>query len=415
MLSSLSSGSDAFRGKISSTRDLFTENPVSPEDSLATDTIGPLRYPFKDEGPFVKTDQADTSAMYLRKPSNIRTEVEYDATTGQYLIYEKVDGFDYRLPRALSRDEYLKMDIKESIDKYWREQMAQNNLEMRSQLIPQIRVAGEAFSKIFGTNVVNIRPQGYVEMVLGLKSTRIENPSIPVKMQRNTTLDFNQKINVNLDGEIGDRLKMRFNYNTDATFDFENKIKINYTGQEDDIVKNVEAGNVSMPLAGTLIRGGTNLFGVKTDLQFGKLSVSTVFSQQKGENKVINTEGGAEKTRFEITATGYDANRHFLLGHYFYDTYDAALTEFPVIKSPITINKIEVWVTNKSSRFQQSRNILALADLGEKGENRQNQTIPEFGDTPGLPYPKNVFPSNEVNGLYNQMTTLIPESGILPD
>ena len=122
-------------------------------------------------------------------------------------------------------------------------------------------------------------------MSLGVRSSRIENPAIPVKMQRNTTFDFDQKINVNLEGEVGDRLKMRFNYNTDATFDFENKIKLDYTGHEDDIVKNIEAGNVSMPLSGTLIRGGTNLFGIKTDLQFGKLSISAVFSQQKGEIK----------------------------------------------------------------------------------------------------------------------------------
>lgn len=365
MSSALSWRSDAFTRSGSSGEGAFFSNPTNPPDSLATDSVSPLRYPFRDEGPFVKTGPEDTSAIYLKKPSNIKTEVEYDAITGEYLIYEKVDSLDYRLPRSLSREEYLQLDIKESIDKYWRERMAQNNLEMKSQLIPQIRVTGEAFSNIFGTNVVNIRPQGYVEMTLGVKSTRIENPSIPVKMQRNTTLDFNQKINVNLDGEVGDRLKMRFNYNTDATFDFENKIKLAYTGHEDDIIKNIEAGNVSMPLTGTLIRGGTNLFGIKTDMQFGKLSVSTILSQQKGENKIINSEGGAQLINFEINATSYDANRHFLLGHYFYNNYDAALSELPVIKSPVTINKIEVWVTNKSNNFQESRNILALLDLGK--------------------------------------------------
>lgn len=237
MLSSLSWSSDASIGLESSKEDAFIDNPGTPADSLPPDTLGPLHYPFKDEGPFVKSGPIDTSALYLRKPSNIRTEIEYDATTGEYLIYEKVDDFDYRLPRSLSREEYLKLDIRESVDRYWRERMAQNNLDQRSQLIPQIRVSGETFSKVFGTNVVNIRPQGYVEMSLGVRSSKIENPAIPVKMQRNTTFDFDQKINVNLEGEVGDRLKMRFNYNTDATFDFENKIKLDYTGHEDDIFK----------------------------------------------------------------------------------------------------------------------------------------------------------------------------------
>jgi len=390
--------------------DLSTGETMPPDnftsgDSIRRDTLGPLHFPFKDQTLFVKSAAKDTSALFLKKPSNIRTVIDYDPISGDYLISEKIGNIDYRLPLSMSREEFLKNDLRESIDRYWRERMSQNTLDQKSQLVPQFRISGQAFNKIFGSNIVNIKPQGYVEMSLGVKSNRIENPSIPVRMQKNTTFDFTQKINVNLDGQIGDRLKMRFNYNTDATFDFENKIKLDYSGNDDDIVKNVEAGNVSMPLSGTLIRGGTNLFGVKTDLQFGKLSVSTVFSQQKGETKVINTEGGAEKSKFEINATEYDANRHFLLGHYFYENYDNALKELPIIKSSVTINKIEVWLTNKSNRFQESRNILALMDLGENGNNKQNQGIPAFGDTPGLSFPFNTYPGNNINGLYKEMTS----------
>ena len=388
-----------------STGEALLLNKFTLQDSVRRDTLGPLPFPFKDQPIFVKTGTRDTSALYLKKPSNIHTVIEYDPISGDYLISEKIGNENYRLPLSLSREEFLKNDLRESIDRYWRERMSKNTLDQKSQLVPQFRISGQAFNKIFGSNVVNIKPQGYVEMSLGVKSNRIENPSIPVRMQKNTTFDFTQKINVNLDGQIGDRLKMRFNYNTDATFDFENKIKLDYSGNDDDIVKNVEAGNVSMPLTGTLIRGGTNLFGVKTDLQFGRLSVSTIFSQQKGETKIINTEGGAEKSKFEINATDYDANRHFLLGHYFYENYDQALKELPVIRSSVTINKIEVWVTNKSNRFQESRNILALMDLGERGNNKQNQGIPSFGDTPGLSFPFNTYPGNDINGLYKEMTT----------
>lgn len=388
-----------------STGEAMLFNQSASGDTIRRDTIGPLPFPFKDKSLFVNPYPADTSALYLKNPSNIQKIIEYDPVSGDYLISEKIGTIDYRLPSSFSRQEYEKSELQKTIDQYWRERMTQNTLEKRSQLIPSMRISGQAFNKVFGSNIVNIKPQGYVEMSLGVRSNRIENPSIPVRMQRNTTFDFNQKINVNLDGQIGDRLKMRFNYNTDATFDFENKIKLDYSGDEDDIVKNVEAGNVSMPLTGTLIRGGTNLFGVKTDLQFGKLSVSTVFSQQKGETKVISTEGGATKSKFEINATDYDANRHFLLGHFFYETYDQALAELPIIKSAVTINKIEVWVTNKSSRFQESRNILALMDLGEKGTNKQNQQISSFGDTPGLSFPFNTYPGNDINGLYKTMNT----------
>jgi cell surface protein SprA len=377
----------------------------SAEESVLADTTETNLEPKRKESPFSQLHGKDSTAFLLKKPSNITTEISYDPLTGQYLITEKAGSIETRLPGSLSLHEYLQSDLKEYIDSYWRKKMSQQSLDRRSQIIPQFQIGGEAFNKVFGSSVVNIRPQGYVEMTIGLKSNKIENPAIPTKMQRNTTFDFKQKINVSLDGEIGDRLKMRFNYNTDATFDFENKIKLNYTGDEDEIVRNVEAGNVSMPLTGTLIRGGTNLFGVKTDLQFGKLSVSTLFSQQKGETKVINTEGGAERTKFEINATNYEANRNFFLGHHFYVTYDQALSEIPILKTSVTLNKVEVWVTNKSSHFQESRNILALLDLGEFGPYKQNQMISEFGDTPGLIYPFNQLPHNNINGMYKELTS----------
>jgi cell surface protein SprA len=374
-------------------------------DSITGDTIALHLHAKRRESPFSQLSNRDSSALYLKKPSNIKTEILYDALTGQYLITEKAGDIEYRLPGSLNLHEYLQSDLKESVDRYWRKKISQSSFENRAKIIPQFQIGGDAFNKVFGSSIVNIRPQGYVEMSLGLKSNKIENPAIPTRMQRNTTFDFNQKINVSLDGEIGDRLKMRFNYNTDATFDFENKIKLNYAGGEDDIVKSVEAGNVSMPLTGTLIRGGTNLFGVKTELQFGKLSVTSLFSQQKGETKVISTEGGAERTKFEINATNYDANRNFFLAHHFYNTYDQALAEIPILKTSVTLNKVEIWVTNKSSHFQESRNILALLDLGENGQNQQNQTISEFGDTPGLLYPYNQLPNNNINGIYKALTT----------
>ena len=406
LLTTLTRKSIAMVGELINFKDSsFTDQSLQKKDTARRDTLGPLRFPFKDRNQFSNTEKKDTSALYLKKPSNIRTVINYDPLTGDYLISEKAGSIDYRLPLSLSREEFLKMNLRESIDHYWREKMAASLMEQRSNLLTQFRINSQTFNKVFGSNIINIKPQGFVEMSLGVRTNRIENPSIPVRMQKTTTFDFSQKINVNLDGQIGDKMKMRFNYNTDATFDFENKIKLDYNGTDDDIVKHVEAGNVSMPLTGTLIRGGTNLFGVKTDLQFGKLSVSTVFSQQKGETKMIATEGGAEKSKFEINASEYDANRHFMLGHFFYDAYDQALSELPIIKSSVTINKVEVWITNRSSRFQESRNILALMDLGEKGVNRQNQTIGAFGDSPGLVFPENTYPNNEINGIYKEMTT----------
>ena len=375
---------------------------AAPEDTLRIDTTGVLPFNFKDEPAFAYPDKRDSSKLYLRNPSNIRTEIEYDPATGEYNFVEKVGDLDFRLPKTMSREEYQKYDFQQAVQNYWRNQTHTKSVEEKGGLIPRLTVGGETFNKIFGSNTIDIRPQGYVEVSFGYQMNQTKNPAIPQRLQKVPTFDFNQKIQMNVMGKIGDRMEMRVNYNTEATFDYENKMNLGYTGDEDQIVKKIEAGNVSLPLNGSLITGGSNLFGVKTEMQFGKLNLTTIFSQNKGETQVIDSEGGAQKKTFEIPASNYDANRHFFLAQYFRDHYNEALRNLPIVRSSITINKIEVWVTNKSSNYKEARNILAFMDLGEHSPNIFNK-IGAFQENTGLPYPESIYPFNDANGLYQQI------------
>ena len=373
-------------------------------DSIEIDTTGVLPYPFEDAPVFGAPETKDSSQLFLGRPSNIETEVEYDPETGEYIIYEKIGNLNYRLPKTMSLQEYVDYDFKNSIQNYWRVRGNQLDLESQGSVIPSLVVGGEAFNRIFGGNTIDIRPQGYVEVSFGYQMNATENPAIPERLRKTPTFDFDQKIQMNVVGNIGEKMKMRVNYNTEATFDYENKMNIDYTGDEDEILKKIEAGNVSLPLNGSLISGGTNLFGVKTEMQFGRLNLTTIFSQNKGETQVIETEGGAQKSTFEIEVLDYDANRHFFLAQYFRDNYNQALSNLPVIRSAININKIEVWVTNKSNNTDESRNILAFMDLGEHQDNIYNQ-VPAFQETTTRPYPENIYPFNDANNLYTEIAT----------
>ena len=377
-------------------------NFITTTDSIETDTIGVLPYPFKDEEAFEYPDSKDSSELFLGRPSNINTEVEYDPVTGEYTFYEKIGNFNYRLPKSMSLKEYAKYDFKNSVQNYWRTRGNQLDMESQGSTIPRLVVGGEAFNRIFGGNTIDIRPQGYVEVSFGYQMNATENPAIPERLRKTPSFDFDQKIQMNVMGNIGEKMKLRVNYNTEATFDYENKMNIDYSGDEDEILKKIEAGNVSLPLNGSLITGGTNLFGVKAEMQFGKLNLTTIFSQNKGETQVIETEGGAQKSTFEIEALDYDANRHFFLAQYFRDHYNESLANLPTIRSSITINKIEVWVTNKSNATDESRNILAFMDLGEHQDNIYNQ-VPAFQETGSKPYPENIYPYNNANGLYSEI------------
>ncbi|MCX6321531.1 MAG: cell surface protein SprA [Bacteroidia bacterium] len=340
--------------------------------------------------------------LFLDNPSNFKSTVIYDPDKNEYILYQKIGAFDYRTPVHMSPIEFRKYEYSRAMRDYWQSRISGNESSFRSNLIPQIEIGGAAFDKIFGSNTINIIPQGSAELIFGINISKTQNPTLPVKLQTIPTFDFKEKIQMNVTGTIGDKMKLSVNYNTDAMFEFENRTKLQYAGKEDEILKKVEAGDVTLPLTGTLITGSYSLFGLKTEMQFGKLTVTTVLSQQKGESSVIEVKGGAQLTDFEVYADEYEANRHFFLSQFFRDTYDEALKNLPVVSSGINIERIEVWVTNKSSRFEEAsnRNIVAFMDLAENANHIFNK-IPAFQQPPGAM----MYPDNNTNRLYEQLTT----------
>jgi cell surface protein SprA len=364
-----------------------------------TDSIE-LRFPFREDPDAVFSDEGLASPLFLNNPSNVESDIVYDPKTNSYVFSEKVGRFKYRPTQVMSFDEYRNYEMSRGKQQYWDQRRSGDNLETQASFIPTINVGGEAFDRVFGTNAINIIPQGYAELIFGFNMSRIDNPTLTEKLRKTPSFTFEEKIQMNVTGTIGDKMKLGFNYNTEATFEFENKTKLEYTGKEDEIIKKIEAGDVTLPLSGSLIQGSQSLFGLKTELQFGKLTMTSVFSQQKGETSVIDVQGGAQVSEYEIRVDEYDANRHFFISHSFKDNYDRSLANLPVINTGVNITKIEVWVTNKTSNFEDSRNILALMDLAEAQRNIYGTAY--WSQTPGQ---TGEHPRNELNTQYNEMIT----------
>lgn len=305
-------------------------------------------------------------SILLPNPENIKQIVEFDPVTRRYVVQEKIGQHLYRQPRYLTIEEYqryvdqqIRNDVRSTFS------ASRDSLGRSGQFIPAISIQNPVFERIFGGSTISIRPQGTADVTFAGKINRNENPILTERQRKQFTLDFDQRIQMNVVGQVGDRLRLSTNYNSEAQFDFENQIKIDKSGGPDDILQRLEIGNVSLPLNSTLITGSQALFGVKTQFQFGRLNVTSIFSQQKSQQREITIANGAQQNEFRIGADNYEANRHYFLAHYFRNEYNAALERIPFIRSNVNITKIEVWITNRANSSTESRDVLALMDLGE--------------------------------------------------
>ncbi|WP_255573026.1 T9SS outer membrane translocon Sov/SprA [Hanstruepera marina] len=342
--------------------------------------------------------------MQMPNPNSIESKYTYDPITDRYIYTETVGRFNINYPVILTPEEFQELVVKENIKSYYKQQIdafdgkKEGSEEEQRNLLPEFYVNSGFFESIFGSNTIEIIPQGSVEIDLGILYTKQDNPAFSPQNRSSFTFDFDQRISLSLLGKIGTRLQVTANYDTESTFDFQNIIKLEYTPTEDDIIQKIEVGNVSMPLNSSLITGAQSLFGVKTELQFGKTTITGVFSEQKSDMRTVVAQGGGTIEEFDFFARDYDENRHFFLSHYFRDNYDRALESYPFINTNVQITRIEVWVTNRANRTENVRNVVALQDLGESNPDPNENNVYLNPIPPGfINVGPNAYPDNGNN------------------
>ncbi len=372
-----------------------TAQPVQLDEDTIPDSLLHTRWQIQRTQPYSLSDLYQ-SPLDLKRPDNLQYQVVYNDTIDRYIIGNRMGSTWLSAPIMLTPKEYLAWTEQQQRNSYFRKQ---NDEIFQAKGKEKFDFSDMHFDlgpaeKIFGPGGIRVKTQGSAELKFGINKKNIDNPSLPIRNRKTTMMDFDEKINLNVNGKVGDKVNMNLNYNTDATFDFDaQNMKLKYDGKEDEIIKLVEAGNVSFPSNSSLIKGASSLFGVRTDMQFGKLKLQMVASQKKSSSKSVSTRGGVQLTPFELNVADYEENRHFFLSQYFRNHYDAWMQKLPNLTTGITINRVEVWVTNKTGNTTNTRNIVALTDLGEN----QKLSNPMWAAS-GL------VPSNQANTEYAAMT-----------
>lgn len=368
------------------------------QDTVQSDTIGPYEpskkptyqpsYRFGDPFSF----RSSRSPLFLRDPSQLDMQVQFNPDTTSedagvtYSVYENIGALDFRPASFMTFREFNQYNNSQLNREYFKDRSAgldgESAVSGRS-LIPRLYIS-PVFDRIFGGSYVDIQPNGFVNLDFGARFQRIDNPAIPLRQQKNGSFNFNQQISMNVVGKVGEKLAITANFDNNNTFDFQNNLKVEYTGYEEDIIKRIEIGNVSMPVTNSLMSGAQSLFGIKTELQFGKLYVTTVLSQQRGRNETLTIESGFQGREFEVQASDYEENRHFFLGHFFRDNYEQWLETLPQVTSGVNVTRIEVYVLNRNNDTETTRNIVGFMDLGE-GDRLYRENSTGVGEGNGGP------------------------------
>ncbi len=365
------------------------------------DTFPPLQ---DRDGSFV--NPGTTNPIDLKDPEAVKQTVEYDPLTGQYIIEEKIGDEYFRTPTYMTFDEYVRMRQRQQQQEYFDKlngvitgNGTSDGLNIGDP-VNKFDIKNSLVDRLFGGTQVNIEPQGNINLTFGVNHQKVQNPILTLRQQRNTIFDFDMDINMSAQGKIGEKLNLDFNYNTQATFDFDNQMKLNYDTKnfsEDEIIQGVQAGNVSLPLKSNLIQGAQRLFGLKTDMKFGHLRLTTLAAQQQSRQQSLQIQGGSQIQTYNVPIDNYDENRHFFLTHYNRNTFEPSLRCLPNITNLFTITRMEVWITNDINRTENTRDIVALADLAEPVPYQQQYELPQIEkDIYGVGLPWNgandVFP-----------------------
>ena len=382
--------------KDNSSKISVSAQPFKVEDDTIPDSLLNTRWKIQLTQPYSLSDLYQ-SPLDLQRPDNMKYDVVYNDTLNRFVIGNRMGNTWLSAPIMLTPEEYnswTEMNERSAFFRKKNDEIYQTKGKEKFDFSDMHFDLGPA-EKIFGPGGIRVRTQGSAELKLGMNKKSIDNPSLPIRNRKTTMMNFDEKINLNVNGKVGDKVNMNLNYNTDATLDYDaQNMKLKYDGKEDEIIKLVEAGNVSFPSNSSLIKGASSLFGVRTDMQFGKLKLQMVASQKKSASKSVSSKGGVQLTPFEINVADYEENRHFFLSRYFRNQYDGWMQKLPNLVTGVTINRVEIWVTNKTGTTANTRNIVALTDLGETSK-ISNPMWTATGQVP----------SNSANTEYQAMTT----------
>ncbi|MCE7935948.1 MAG: cell surface protein SprA, partial [Chlorobi bacterium CHB2] len=321
--------------------------------------------------------------------------VEFDSVENLVRIRETLFGQPIGQPLTLTLDQYIAERQKALERQMWDQRLKRYSVDsaaLASAKSPdtttkekdladivglpkeiKIPIPQNPLFSIFGEPTVSINVNGSVNVSAGWQWDNNNLTSINALGTTQSAPFFNQNIQVAVSGKVGDKLKLNADFDTQRALDIENQLKISFGGgpaSDDDIIQSVEAGNVSLQTPSQLVGSAQALFGVKSSFKFGKLFLTALVSQKRGERKTVSVSGGSVKTRISLKPYDYAPN-HFWLDTAYRNFYDRYYANQPPAATPDmapwNLTDIEVYEQVKDGSIPSQFKAIAYADLPAVG------------------------------------------------
>ena len=327
------------------------------------------------------------NTMKFPVPKGYGFQAKFDSTLSKITVRDTLFGLNVSIPQTLPVQSYI--DIRKNYQRRRIIDSVERSYDLRavgamkgelSRILSQnslltIPIPPNPLMGIFGKPEISINVNVEINLRAGWRWDTQNLGVASVFGQTQSAPMFNQDIQANVSANIGDKFRLGTDWSTRRQFDFDNLFRIGFDGYDDDIIKRVEVGNVSLPVPATLIGGSQALFGVRADFQFGPLFLKTILSQRRGQRKTVSINSGSLKQRFSLRAYDYAIN-HFFLDTTYKNVYRSYFST-PTLIIPATVSiggvqvprqqfdikEIEVWETTNDLREVQAIEGVAFADL----------------------------------------------------
>ncbi|MAV64820.1 MAG: cell surface protein SprA [Candidatus Marinimicrobia bacterium] len=285
--------------------------------------------PFKKyKKSYLYKGDSSSTGLLLRINNKLRKykrKNEVSLIDGCFMVYEKHGDIDIKYPVVISYDYYKPRALNAKFrEKFHKEAIKRIN---------QISIGKNYGSKsltlvsqdIAGTNLaLNIDGNISISGKLIFEDKDLVN--LNSNESKSWDLDINQTQRFNVEGKVGDKLTVKVKQDSEADFDWQNNMTITYDGEDNQIIQEVQAGNISLNLPSTqFVNVGSGksegLFGIKMVNRFGPLEMQGIVSRQKVKKASQTFSPGESSSGSYITDYNFIKDRYFFIDESFKNNY----------------------------------------------------------------------------------------------